>query len=65
MAQGDVAPKRVLKIAGRGRRRRRGGSGDQPDFLNGRNNGILVYDRTAEGTAAPLRRRSAAGRSAA
>ena len=49
MAQGDVAPKRVLKSPGAV-----GGVGAADPvtnriFINGRNNGILVYDRTAEG----------------
>ena len=55
MANGDVAPKRVLKspaaIGGVG-------AADPATnliFLNGRNDGIFVFNRTAEGTAAPLR----------
>jgi DNA-binding beta-propeller fold protein YncE len=54
-AQGNVAPKRVLKSPGAV-----GGVGAVDPvtnriFINGRNNGILVYDRTAEGTAPPLK----------
>ena len=55
MANGDVAPKRVLKspgaIAGVG-------AVDPVSnllFLAGRNEGILVYSRTASGTTPPLR----------
>jgi len=55
MAQGDVAPKRVLKspaaIAGVG-------AVDPVSnllFLSGRANGVLVYHRTADGTTPPLR----------
>jgi len=54
-AQGDVAPKRVLKspgaVAGVG-------AVDPVSnllFLSGRANGVLVYSRTASGTALPLR----------
>ena len=55
MAQGDVAPKRVLKTPAA-----IGGVGAADPvsnliFLSGRNNGILVFDRTAEGTTPPLR----------
>src|SRR6266850_2365817 len=55
LAQGDAAPKRVLKSPGA-----IGGVGDVDPvsnliFLSGRNNGVLVYNRTAEGTAPPLR----------
>ncbi|HEY3161973.1 MAG TPA: SMP-30/gluconolactonase/LRE family protein [Vicinamibacterales bacterium] len=55
LAQGDVAPKRVLKspaaVAGVG-------AVDPVSnllFLAGRNNGVLVYNRTAEGATPPLR----------
>jgi hypothetical protein len=55
LAQGDVAPKRVLKSPAAV-----GGVGVVDPvsnllFLAGRNNGVLVYNRTAEGTTPPLR----------
>jgi DNA-binding beta-propeller fold protein YncE len=55
LAQGDVAPKRVLKSPAA-----IGGVGAVDPvsnllFLSGRANGVLVYDRTASGTTPPLR----------
>jgi DNA-binding beta-propeller fold protein YncE len=55
MANGDVAPKRVLKSPAAV-----GGVGAVDPisnliFLSGRANGILVYNRTAEGNTPPLR----------
>jgi DNA-binding beta-propeller fold protein YncE len=55
MAQGDVAPKRVLKSPAAV-----GGVGAVDPvsnllFLSGRVDGVFVYHRTAEGTAPPLR----------
>jgi hypothetical protein len=55
MAQGDVAPKRILNSA-----EAVGGVGTVDPisnliFLGSRSGGVLVYDRTGEGTAPPLR----------
>jgi len=55
LAQGDVAPKRVLKTPGAVSGVGAADPVTNLIFLNGRNNGIFVFDRTAEGTTPPLR----------
>jgi DNA-binding beta-propeller fold protein YncE len=55
LANGDVAPKRVLKSPGAVAGIGAADPARDLIFISGRGNGILVYNRTAEGNTPPLR----------